>query len=366
MSVLRFLILGALLAWTPAAAAGLDPVVEALLEMWDEADLVCLGEDHGDPDDHALRMALVSHPDFPRTVRVVVVEFVNPVHQELLDRWVVEGEELPRERQRALWRDAGMSVVWDLPMYEELLRTVREINLGLDAGDRVRVVGGAAPIPWNRVTTAEDLVPWLDRGRWIVDAVRREVLDPGRRGLAIFGAGHCERSGMGFPARLTAEELRRTQSVFGFFGAGGRAAAREALGAGPGPEWIQVRGSLLAGMQAGTMLFEGHDRTALGELADALVYLPPGPAGPVADAAVADPSFEREVARRWRLLEQAQTLDRAGNPVGPEVVKTLSRPSASGARPCAPTSDGVVPSRCSWPPAARPRQSQAFPHSKRE
>lgn len=28
------------------------------------------------------------------------------------------------------------------------------------------------------------------------------MLDPGLKGLAIFGVGHCERSGMGFPARL--------------------------------------------------------------------------------------------------------------------------------------------------------------------
>ncbi len=305
----RLSIVGAFLAWAPAAAADLTATVEALLAMWNEADLVCLGEHHGDLDDHALRLALVRHPDFPSTVRVVVVEFVNPVHQELLDRWVVEGGDLPRSRLRPLWRDAGASVIWDLPIYEEFLRTLREVNLERAAGQRVRIVGGAAPIPWNRVESAEDLVPWLDRDPRILDTVRREVLDPARKGLAIFGTGHCERSGMGFPAQLSPEELRRTRSVFGFFGAGGRAAASAALGAGPGPEWIPVRGTSLATKLAGEMLFEGHDGTALGKLADALIFLPPGPANRAAeDAAAADPSFEKEVKRRWRLLRQAQTL----------------------------------------------------------
>ncbi len=291
------------------AAADLTPTVESLLRLWDDADLVCLGEHHGDLDDHALRMALVRHPDFAARFRLVIVEFVNPVHQDLLDRWVVQGEDIPLSRLRPLWRDAGASAIWDLPIYEEFLRTLREINRRREAAERIRVVGGAVPIPWDRVETPEDLLPWLDRDRWIVDVVRREVLDPARKGLAIFGAGHCERSGMGFPARLTAEEAGRVRSVFGFFGAAGRRAAREVLGVGPGAEWIQIRETRLATVPAGKMLFEGHAvaGTTLGELADALVFFPPGEAdGPENRPRSVTPSFEKELERRWKLLREAR------------------------------------------------------------
>ncbi len=302
---------GALVAARPATADDLAPAVEGLLRLWDDADLVCLGEHHGDLDDHALRTALVRHPSFPGTVRVVIVEFVNPLHQELLDRWVVRGEDLPAHRLRPLWRDAGASELWDLPIYEELLRAVRDVNRHLAVGERVRVVGGAAPIPWDQVEAPQDLVPWLDRERLILETVRREVLRPARKGLAIFGAGHCERSGMGFPSRLGIEEAARTRSVFGFFGAEGRQAAREALGVGPGPEWIPVRGTDLAGVAAGRMLFEGHAvaRTTLGELADALVFFPPEVTAPRQEpSASVGPGFENELQRRWELLRQAHAL----------------------------------------------------------
>ena len=297
---------------SPRSSDDLAPVVTALLGLWDEADLVCLGEQHGDLADHALRTALIRHPDFARTVRVIVVEFVNPVHQNLLDRWILHGADGARDELRRLWRDAGASVIWDLPIYEEFLRAVRDVNRGRAAADRVRVVGGTAPVPWHRVEEPEDLLPWRDRGSWIVDTVRREVLAPALKGLAIYGAGHCERSGMGFPARLMADEAVRTRAVFGFHGTGGRRAARETLGVGPAPQWLAVRGTPLADVPAGEMLFEVHaySGATLGELADALIYFPsPATDRDIQPETTADREFERELQRRWRLLRAAQAIE---------------------------------------------------------
>ncbi len=111
---------------------------------------------------------------------------------------------------------------------------------------------------------------------------------------------------MGFPARLEDDEARRTRSVFGFFGAGGREAAHRELEVGPGPEWIEVRGTALAAVPAGKMLFAGHGASGatLGELADALVFLP-RTAPRETPPAAGDPHFEKERERRWRLLREA-------------------------------------------------------------
>src|SRR5436305_11938137 len=52
-------------------------VVEQILNAWKTADVVCLGEAHDRYYDNELRIALVRHPAFSRTVRAIVVEMAN-------------------------------------------------------------------------------------------------------------------------------------------------------------------------------------------------------------------------------------------------------------------------------------------------
>ncbi len=107
----------------------LSTVAGDILSLWDEADLVCLGETHGSVLDQAMREALVAHPRFAATVDVIVIEFANPLHQALLDRLVLEGEPLSREQLRPIWLDAGLGEVWELPLYEAFLRAVARLSL---------------------------------------------------------------------------------------------------------------------------------------------------------------------------------------------------------------------------------------------
>ena len=104
------------LALLTASAAGAQQrytgVVEHILDAWKTADVVCLGEDHDRYYDNELRIALVQHPSFPRTVRVIVVELANPVHQDLLDRFILDGAEMSREEIALIWRDATSPEVW--------------------------------------------------------------------------------------------------------------------------------------------------------------------------------------------------------------------------------------------------------------
>src|SRR5262245_7418924 len=185
-----------LVSGLPHATADQDryaAVVERILEAWKSADVVCLGEDHGRKYDSDLRLALVRHPAFPRTVRVIVVESANPVHQALLDRFILDGAEMSRQELAAVWRDAIGAEVWESPIYEEVLRAVREVNLGLPREQRVRVLGGDSPIDWSKITKPEQLVPLLNRGGDIRTIIAREVLDAHLKGLAIYGARHCDK-----------------------------------------------------------------------------------------------------------------------------------------------------------------------------
>src|SRR2546430_15607404 len=121
-------------------------VVEKILSAWRTADVVCLGEAHDRYYDNELRIALVRHPAFSRTVRAIVVEMANPVRQDLLDRFILDGAALSREEIAPIWRDATNPEVWESPIYEEFLRAVRDVNLTLPHGQRVRVLAGDSAV----------------------------------------------------------------------------------------------------------------------------------------------------------------------------------------------------------------------------
>src|SRR5688572_30474447 len=206
-------------------------VVEGILSAWKTADVVCLGEDHGRHYDSKLRIALVRHPEFPRTVRVIVVESANPIHQDLLDRFILEGVALSRAELAPVWRDASGAEVWESPIYEQFLRAVREVNLALPREQRVRVLGGDTRIDWQQIKRAEDLVSLTNRGESIRNTIVEQVLEPRLKGLAIYGAGHCSKIGGGFPGDLAGrypEErmwsiwsfsrkgVERARAIFGF------------------------------------------------------------------------------------------------------------------------------------------------------
>ena len=192
---MHWLVSVALLAATPQ-------VVDGILDAWKTADMVCLGENHGRRYDSELRIALVRDPRFPRIVRQIIIEFANPVHQDLLDRFALDGEAMTREQLAPVWRDASGAEAWESPIYENFLRAVQEANKKLPKSERVRVLGGDSPIDWSKIKTAEQLVPLVNRGGNIRKIIAEQALDPKIKTLAIYGSGHCEKRGGGFPGEL--------------------------------------------------------------------------------------------------------------------------------------------------------------------
>jgi len=243
---------------TETTRSRLNPIVKGILAAWDKADLVCLGEDHGSKNDSDLRIALVEHPDFIRRVKVVMIESANVAHQDILDRFLLDGEEMPREKLRLVWADASGHEVWDAPIYEAFIRSVRKINLGVPREKRVRLLAGDDPKEHNR-------------GRWIREAVSREILDKKLKGLAVYGAGHCVNYGGGFPGEIGDKYPGRIWAVFNFFDVD---AGRRAFGLCDEPALIQITGTDKAKLPSGRMFFLGNvnDNFKLGEVTDAIVY----------------------------------------------------------------------------------------------
>jgi hypothetical protein len=241
-----------------AAKARLQHIVEGILAAWDKADVVCLGEDHGSKNDSNLRIALIEHPGFARKVNAVIVEFADTIHQDMLDRLALEGEDIPREQLRVVWKNTSGKAVWESPIYEAFLRAVRKVNLALPRNKRVRLIAG-------------DNSTEMNRGRFIREAVSREILDRGLKGLAVYGSGHCECRGMGFPGELRDKYPGRIWAASSFYDVG---EGRRVFGLGDEPKLIPITGTEKAKIPAGKMFFLGkyNDPATVGDIFNAIVY----------------------------------------------------------------------------------------------
>jgi hypothetical protein len=236
----------------------LKPILDGLLSAWDKYDVVCLGEDHGSKNDSDLRIALVQQPDFARKVKVIIVESASVSQQPLLDRFIVDGESMTRDQLRPVWGDAHSSEVWDSPIYEAFFRAVQKVNLKLPREQRVRILGGDDPKNSNR-------------GRFIREEVSRQILDKNLKGLAIYGAGHCECRGGGFPGEIGDKYPGRIWSAFTFYDL---EEGKRVLGLGDEPKLIPISGTDRAKLPAGKIFFTGrfNDASTLGDFANAIVY----------------------------------------------------------------------------------------------
>jgi hypothetical protein len=287
-------------------------VVEHILDAWKTADVVCLGEDHDRVHDNDLRIALIRHPAFPRAVRAVVVEMANPVHQNLLDRFILDLAPMTRAELAPVWRDATNPEVWESPLYEELLRAIREVNLHLWRDQRVRVIGGDSKVDWSKITRAEELVPLMNRGGNIREIVASQVLDAHLKALAIYGAGHCNKMGSGFPGELAGRYAKeRFWSISPLIRKAAADKGRAFFGLGAEPAYVIIPGSRWASAPVENMLTPALAKFTFGQLYDAVVYhgdVPDDVVGP--DMVAFRAGMGAELDRRARILSEAVKLRR--------------------------------------------------------
>ncbi|HLK63784.1 MAG TPA: ChaN family lipoprotein [Bryobacteraceae bacterium] len=179
----------------PDEAAGIDWIVQALISVFDQADIVALGEAHGRRADSELRIALVRHPDFAKKVRSIVVEFGSTTAQPTLDRYI-RGENVSRAQLERVWKTTSNGV-WDSPIYADFFTAVRDVNSRLPADARIRVFGGD-PGPTDQ----------RDRETAAVAVLEEQVLSKHGKALVIYGAAHFYRDA---PATFgTSADLART------------------------------------------------------------------------------------------------------------------------------------------------------------
>ncbi len=154
--------------------------------------IVLIGENpHRGRRIHDFYLELLDHPEFHGAVDDILVEFGNSLFQDTMDQFLLELKAVDRASLAKAWRDTTQPLVWDSPVYENLVLRVRAQNEKLPPKDRVRLLLGDPPIDWSQVHSAEDLSPWLERESSYLTILEREVLSKHRKALVLIGAGHC-------------------------------------------------------------------------------------------------------------------------------------------------------------------------------
>jgi hypothetical protein len=291
-----------------------QPAVAAIIRAFETYRLVGIGEVHRNDQVHALLVSLVRDPRFLAQGGDVVVEFGNARYQALVDRYIAGGA-VPRDSLVHVWRDAVNILVWDAPVYERLLATVRAVNESRPPARRLRVVLADPPLDWTRI---HDRAAWervaASRDRHAADVIDREVLARGRRALLVFGSGHIENEkayGGPGPGRtpnlaelLTAEHPGATLHVLADWTP---EVDRRPASWRP-PALVFLSGTSLGEVHVGPPA----DTPRLAELADALLYL--GSSASLttsrpAPEVYSDTTYLRELLRRNAIQGGANTRE---------------------------------------------------------
>ena len=136
----------------PDESGGIDAIARTLISVFDQADILALGESHAQQWESDLRIALVRHPDFGKKVRFIVVEFGSASRQATLDRYI-RGEDVPTAELEQVWKTTQVGGEGS-PIYPAFFAAVRAVNLKLPADARIRVFGAAGAPGMNSEATA--------------------------------------------------------------------------------------------------------------------------------------------------------------------------------------------------------------------
>lgn len=263
------------LGCTRPAPAHADPAVAAIVAAFAHNQVVAIAEAHQLQEAGAFYLALVRDPEFQNTVNDIVIEFASGQSQPLLDRYVVNGDSLPPDTLRSIWRNTTKAMSWECPIYARWLAGIREVNRHLSPAKRIRVLAGDTPVDWSKVRTHADWAALGSNDVSFAHVIEDEVLAKHRKALVVLGSNHLARGGSLRDASentTTRVESRYPGSMFvvlqfnGYPG-GAPTEARIATERWAAPSLHALPGSWIGAMDL------GNGGGKLESRADALLYL---------------------------------------------------------------------------------------------
>jgi hypothetical protein len=294
--------------------------------------LVLISEHHWSVPVHEQLRRIIADPKVGALLQDIVVEFGNPLYQNVIDRSIA-GENVPIDSLRLAWRNTTQLLAWDSPLYERLYESVRAINAGRAPDRRLRLIAGDPPIDWSRTSRAEDIPRRYGfRDIETLAIIEREVLAKGRRAIVIIGEEHVIRTtdrAPGAPRKplerqSLGEALHERHPGLAFLigtVVGDASRLAQAIRDWPNGSMARITGMTIGLADASIRRRDTTSASAippggagslrLQDLFDAILY-----AGPVAQRLEPpgatyrqDPGYEREIRRRIEVLKVFYGVD---------------------------------------------------------
>jgi hypothetical protein len=307
-------------------------IAGAVIRQFDQSDAVALTELHGSQADQDLRIQIVRNKEFAKKVHIIVVEGLNALYQDDLDRYI-GGEAVPRERIQRVWRDTTGIFVGPviLTAYERFLSEVRSVNRTLPDRFTLRVIAADPPLDWGHVASSAEFRSILGkRADFGAEVIEREVLRKRQKALLIFATAWFTRNkqhmtkgslapwtdtigaklDLDFPGRIYVIAPVRS----GVYPSTSK--LEQLIGAPASPVLLRLKGTIFGTLDANEFITANsavllgapdppyrsyRDGTRLAEVADACIYR-----GRAQDALVpADPSYAGDAAYQAELKRRA-------------------------------------------------------------
>ncbi|GJL95286.1 MAG: hypothetical protein DHS20C05_16910 [Hyphococcus sp.] len=259
-----------------AQALASNDVEDELLAMFEgSCRAVAISEAHGASNHVWLRNQLLLRKDLTDHVDIIAVEFANSFHQDLIDRYVIDGEDIDINEIAKIWRDTSQLTVWDSPIYEEFFKLARQGNLNRSPDRRVRILALGAPIDWANIENHEEIKPLLNRGKIMGERVRDHGVAVGRT-LILVGFRHYE-LGVGQSTRIVERtfpgELCVVARIYGDDEATVHFAAQYIDNNQP-KLFFPIVGTDIGGIEAKEMTYSSRRGSPkLEDIADGVIYL---------------------------------------------------------------------------------------------
>jgi hypothetical protein len=297
----------------PAAATAAD----ALAAKFDTHQFVLIGSTHGDAKIEEFLRCLISRPAFQQRATDIVVEWASSSlpNQRLLDRYVLNLEEIHAEQLTPIWFDTDYPTMWaTLPQVRQFLDALREVNKTLPAGKRIRLVGGNDPTDWSKVKVTEDLAPYPFKTNFMQHLLIEHLAkSPGNKTLVVYGDAHIRLQRSTFMGEVEAAVGRGQLFIVGRIGElrPDERAYLAAIGDPSRPFFVESRNFPNVPWPKSLRVNLEERSERLADYIDAFVYLGPEPDRDLTGSIKLSDAQQRELARRNTINSDPQRSMRA-------------------------------------------------------
>jgi hypothetical protein len=293
--------------------AGAATAADALATKFDAHQFVLIGSTHGDAKIEEFLMCLISRPAFKQRATDIVVEWAssNSTNQRLLDRYVLNLEEIRADDLAPIWFDTDYPKMWaTLPQVRKFVETLREINKTLPAAKRIRLIGGNEPTDWSKVNVTEDLAPYPFKTNFMQHLMIEHLAKtPGNKTLIVYGDAHIRLQGSTWMGNVEAAIGRNRLFIVGRIGEL-RPDERAYLGAAGDPNkpfFVESRQFPKNIPWPKSLQVNFAERSEqLADYIDAFVYLGPEPDRDLTGSIALSPAQQRELERRNTIASDPQ------------------------------------------------------------